>query len=66
MAGRGAARGATEAIARRFFDFLRDVPRGMLGFEAISDHGIISELSRNYPGIISELSRPGGVRGEQK
>ena len=31
--------GATEAIARRFFDFLRDVPRGMLGFEAISDQG---------------------------
>ena len=31
--------GATEAIARRFFDFLRDVPRGMLGFEAISGQG---------------------------
>ena len=31
--------GATEAIARRFFDFLRDVPRGIIGFEAISDQG---------------------------
>ena len=31
--------GATEAIAQRFFDFLKDVPRGMLGFEAISDQG---------------------------
>ena len=31
--------GATEAIARGFFVFFRDVPRGMLGFEAISDQG---------------------------
>ena len=28
-----------EAIVRRFFYFLRDVPRGMLGFEAISGPG---------------------------
>ena len=35
----GGVPGATEAIAQRFFDFLRDVPRGMLGFEAISDQG---------------------------
>ena len=37
--GRRAGPGATEAIARRFFDFLSDVPRGTIGFEAISDQG---------------------------
>ena len=37
--GQRSGPGATEAIARRFFDFLRDVPYGMLGFEAISGQG---------------------------
>ena len=68
MVGWGAARGATEAIARRFFYFLRDVPRGMLGFEAISDHGIISEIIRrgigNRPSWNrkSSVATPGGTR----
>jgi len=35
----GGGQGATEAIARCFFYFLRDVPRGIIGFEAISDQG---------------------------
>ena len=41
--------GATEAIARRFFDFLRDVPRGMIGFETISDQGE-GRLGRSFHG----------------
>ena len=38
-AGQRGGPGATEAIARRLFDFLRHVPRGITGFEAISDQG---------------------------
>ena len=43
MAGWGAARGAAQGPPKLsrdvFFDFFRDVPRGILGFEAISDQG---------------------------
>ena len=54
--------GATEAIARRFFDFLRDVPRGIIGFEAISDQGegrpegviLVSGLGRGAAGARPE------------
>ena len=35
-AGRGSGQEATEAIARRFFDFFIDVPRRLLCLEALS------------------------------
>ena len=35
----GRGQEATKAIARRYFDFFRDVPRGIIGFEAISGRG---------------------------
>ena len=35
----GRGQEATKAIARRYFDFFRDVPRGIIGFEAISGQG---------------------------
>ena len=34
-AGWGSGQEATEAIARRFFDFFKDVPHGMQGLEAL-------------------------------
>ena len=37
--GQRGGQGSTEAIARRFFDFLKDVLHGMLGLEAISGQG---------------------------
>ena len=53
--------GATEAIARRFFDFLRDVPRGTIGFEAISDQGE-GRLGGSFHGREPAELRPGGGR----
>ena len=58
----GGGQRATEAIARRFFDFLRDVPRGIIGFEAISDRGegrpegviLVSGLGRGAAGARPE------------
>ena len=35
----GRGQEATKAIARRYFNFFRDVPRGIIGFEAISGRG---------------------------
>ena len=35
----GRGQEATKAIARHYFDFFRDVPRGIIGFEAISGRG---------------------------
>ena len=35
----GRGQEATKAIARRYFDFFRDVPRRIIGFEAISGRG---------------------------
>ena len=35
----GRGQEATKAIARRYFDFFRDVPRGIIGFETISGRG---------------------------
>ena len=32
-------REVTKAIARRFFDFIRDVPNGIIPFETISGRG---------------------------
>ena len=37
--GPGHGQEATKAIARRYFDFFRDVPRGIIGFETISGRG---------------------------
>ena len=42
--------GDTEAIARRFFDFLTDVPHGMLGFEPISAQGEGLGNRQSWPG----------------
>ena len=35
----GRGQEATKAIARRYFDFFRDVPCGIIGFETISGRG---------------------------
>ena len=35
----GRGQEATKAIARRYLDFFRDVPRGIIGFETISGRG---------------------------
>ena len=56
--------GATEAIARRFFDFFRDVPRGMLGFGPISDQGGVrpgGRLEEVFPKFLSAPARVGGI-----
>ena len=37
--GPGHGQEATKAIARRYLDFFRDVPRGIIGFETISGRG---------------------------
>ena len=46
-AGWGSGQEATEAIARRFFDFFIDVPRRLLCLEALSG-GVGGEAGDHY------------------
>ena len=61
-AGQRAGQGATEAIVRGFFDFLMDVPHGMLGFQAISDLGEGLGSRPSWPGSRPSWPRPGRAK----